>query len=125
MDIPATLHQVARVLKTGGALRAKLHPFTYTLSELREELRSGGVIAVKNFIYRLYVLSHGVALHVAGVGFRFPLARRRCESFQTRRSIRRAMERAGFETIDTSNWETAIARPHAGNCWVEAMKRLG
>lgn len=121
MDIPVVLREIRRVLKTGGELRVKLHPLSFTLSELADELRSGSIKnRVQNLVYRLYVIANGMALHLAGFNFRFPLVRRRCESFQTRRAIRRALLAAGFEQIDVSCWQTKITRPHCGNCRASA-----
>lgn len=123
MDIPVALREIRRVLKTGGELRIKLHPLSFTLSELADKLQSGSIKnRVQNLVYRLYVIANGVALHFAGFNFRFPLVRRRCESFQTRRGIRRTLIAAGFEQVDVSCWQTKITRPHCGNCRASARR---
>lgn len=117
MDIPVVLREMRRVLKPGGELKIKLHPLSFTLSELKAGLRTGPFLKrLQNLVYRLYVIANGIALHLAGVNFRFPLARRRCESFQTRAGIRRALVAARLVQIDTSCWDTRIFWPHAGNC---------
>ena len=123
MDVPVALREIRRVLKTGGELRIKLHPLSFTLSELGAELHSGSVKSrVQNLVYRFYVVVNGMALHFAGFNFRFPLARRRCESFQTKSGMRRALVAAGFVQIDISCWETEIRRPHCGNCRAAARR---
>ena len=123
MDIPTTLQDMRRVLKTGGEVKLKLHPFAFTLSELSDELLSGSVLnRLKNLIYRIYVICNSIALHLGGFNFRFPLGRRRCESFQTKKGIAHALTAAGFVDVNTSCWDTAIVRPHAGNCRASARR---
>jgi ubiquinone/menaquinone biosynthesis C-methylase UbiE len=123
MDIPAALREMRRVLKADGELRIKLHPLSFSLSELAAELRSGSAVnRAKNLAYRSYVVANGAALHFGGFNFRFPLARHRCESFQTQTGIRRALLAAGFGQIDVSCWDTKITRPHAGNCRASARR---
>ncbi len=123
MDIPVALREMRRVLKADGELRIKLHPLSFTLSEIAVELRSGSARRrAQNLIYRMYVIANGIALHLAGFNVRFPLARHRCESFQTRSGIRRALVAAGFEQIDVSCWATQITWPHCGDCRVSAHR---
>jgi ubiquinone/menaquinone biosynthesis C-methylase UbiE len=123
MDIPVALREIRRVLKIGGEIKMKLHPFTFTLAELRAETGSGPLWRrVQRAVYRGYVLANGLALHLGGFNFRFPLARRRCESFQTQEGIRRALIAAHFGKVSVSCWETRIQWPHAGNCRVSAFR---
>lgn len=123
MDVPAALREMRRVLKASGELKIKLHPLTYTIQELGAEMKSGPLWRrAQRFIYRGYVLTNGVALHIAGVNFRFPLARRRCESFQTQKAIRSALADAGFTQIEIPIWQTRTKWPHAGDCRATARR---
>ena len=123
MDIPVALRAMRRVLKVGGELRMKLHPYTFTLAELRAEIEAGPMWRRgQRALYRGYVLANGLALHFGGFNFRFPLARRRCESFQTREGMRRVLLAANFSRIDVSCWDTQIEWPHAGNCRASAFR---
>lgn len=117
MNIPIAVQEVCRVLKPNGVFRAKVHPVSFTLAEIRH---SG---QWRNIAFRLYVLVNGGALHMLAWNFRLPF-RNRCESFQTRRGMERVMRRAGFE-IEASEWNTAIHWPHAGTCWVIGKKVVG
>jgi ubiquinone/menaquinone biosynthesis C-methylase UbiE len=123
MDIPVALREMRRVLKVGGELKLKLHPYTFTVAELRAEIKAGPLWRrVQAITYRSYVLANGVALHFGGSNFRFPLSRRHCESFQTREGMRRVLSAANFGRIDVSCWDTCIEWPHAGNCRVSAFR---
>ena len=123
MDIPVALREMRRVLKIGGELRIKLHPLSFTLAELAAELRSGSLLSkIKNLIYRLYVLANGAVFHLTGNNFRFPLARHRCESFQTQSGMRRALLAAGFDQVNVSCWENRSKWPNAGNCRASARR---
>ena len=123
MDIPVALREIRRVLKVDGELRIKLHPLSFTLSELATEIRSGSARRrVQNLVYRLYVVANGVAFNFAGFNFHLPLARHRCESFQTQSGMRRALLAAGFKQIDVSCWDSRSTWPHAGNCRASARR---
>ena len=123
MDIPVALREMRRVLKVGGELRIKLHPLSFTLSELAVEVQSGSLRRrAQNLVYRMYVVANGLAVHFAGFNFCFPLARHRCESFQTRSGIERALIAAGFEQTDVSCWMTRITWPHCGDCRASARR---
>lgn len=54
---------------------------------------------VKGMLYQLYVLTNGLSLHLFGKQFPSPLDGH-YESFQTSRSITRALRAAGVEEIE-------------------------
>lgn len=92
MHVPTVLAELRRVLRPGGGLWATLHPFAVPRRALaRANLRGK--------LYHLYVMANGLLFHLTGRQCRFPGGR--CESFQTRPAIRRALARAGFEEIET------------------------
>ncbi len=89
--IPSALAEIARVLKRGGRVWLTLH----TLAIAAETFRGSW----KGRIYFGYVVLNSLLLHAAGTQVRW--IHGRCESFQTRGGIRRALQRAGFEAIET------------------------
>jgi ubiquinone/menaquinone biosynthesis C-methylase UbiE len=123
MDIPVALRDMRRVLKPGGELKIKLHPWTYTVRELAAEMKSGPFWRrAQRFVYRGYVITNGMAFHAGGFNFRFPLARRRCESFQTKKAIKQALTAAGFTRVEIPVWQTRTRWPHAGDCRATAYR---
>ena len=98
MHIPTALSEVVRVLKPGGHVWFTLHSSALVRQWLFKALFSGNW---KSVIYLSYVLLNGLLLHGFGRLMRFPLNRARCESFQTVRSIQRALEAAGFARVQT------------------------
>jgi ubiquinone/menaquinone biosynthesis C-methylase UbiE len=98
MHIPTALDEIARVLKPGGHVWFTLHPIALVWKWLWNALRKGNL---KGVIYQSYTLMNGLLLHCFGKQVRFPLNRARCESFQTERSITRAMQAAGFTRVET------------------------
>jgi hypothetical protein len=84
----------------------KIHPFRYVGAWWLRAFRS---VNVKIIIYGVYVIVNGVTLHLAGKTFAFPLKRTRYESFQTVRSMRRALRKAGFKNIDVRKGRSFIA----------------
>lgn len=98
MHIPTAMDEIARVLKPGGHVWFTLHPIALVRKWLWNALCNGNL---KGAIYQSYTLANGLLLHWFGKQVRFPLNRARCESFQTERSITRAMQAAGFTRVET------------------------
>lgn len=89
MNMQPTLRETNRVLTPEGVLYASLHPYGFTLRELYKSFPRP-----MPTIYRAYVLINGVILHLIGRTLRF--VNHRTESFQTRRGMRLASRKAGF-----------------------------
>ena len=94
--IPKTVREVYRVLEAGGHFWTVLHPLAMTLRKLRSSIVH---LRGRALVFDMYTLLNGLALHVAGRQFRYPLNRIRCESFQTVSGIKRILHDAGFQTI--------------------------
>jgi predicted methyltransferase len=92
MEIAATLSEIHRVLRPGGTLFVSVHPPGNSLHELKKAAANS-----KAILYRLYVIANGCVFHVTGTTLR--LSRERVESFQTKRGMRLALGRAGFERV--------------------------
>ena len=97
MDIPISLSEMGRVTKSGGRVWLVLHPFSMVLRRLFQKVKS---LDVRDSLYTIYVLTNGLLLHLQGKQCRFPFNRKRCESFQTRRSITRQLRCAGFDNVE-------------------------
>ena len=109
MRIDRALAEMARVLVPGGDAWITLHPIAMTWREVRADLRAA---AAKNLVHRAYVLANGALLHFTGREFAMPWRRDAYESFQTERTMRRALERAGFRDVafERKNAFVATAR---------------
>jgi ubiquinone/menaquinone biosynthesis C-methylase UbiE len=92
MNIPRALSEVHRVLIPDGKLWASLHPLGFTLKELGHAFPRPVPTA-----FRCSVLANGIVFHFTG--------RSLGESFQTKRGIRVALERAGFAPPEFSHDE--------------------
>jgi len=96
MEVESALAEIARVLRPGGDFWCVLHPWWIVLRSLWSDVREADV---KGVVYGCYVVLNGLTFNVLGRTFRYPLRRRRCESFQGRRGITRALLAAGFEAV--------------------------
>jgi len=90
MNIPAALAEMHRVLRPDGRLWLALHPIAIPL----EQFRRGNL---KGRIYAAYTMVNGLFFHLTGRTF--ALRNGRCESVQTERGMRVALERAGFRRV--------------------------
>lgn len=95
MNIATAAAEIARVLQPGGCVWITLHP----LSMLSW---SKALSHPKRAAFEMYRLVNTASLHFAGTQFCYPLQRRRTESYQTERGIRRVLERAGFRDIQVT-----------------------
>jgi ubiquinone/menaquinone biosynthesis C-methylase UbiE len=95
-NIPQSVASISRVLCEKGGLWLELHPPGMIFEHI------GKVIArrsIREFVYMTYVLINGIIFHMSGAMFRFPYKRRRYESFQTMKRMRRILMSLDFENI--------------------------
>ncbi len=90
MNIPQALQEIGRVLAPGGVLSVTLHLPGFTFSELLHNAFPRPLPT----IFRLYVVANGCFFHCTGRTFGF--VNGRTESFQTRRGMTIAFQRAGL-----------------------------
>ena len=111
MNVGIALNEMCRVLRPGGRLWLVLHPFDQTLKELISNLLR---IELKAALYRVWVLSNGITLHLFGKQWPWILKRGNYESFQTSGGVRRLLAAEGFERIEITRGRhfvvTAIKR---------------
>ena len=103
---PSALAEARRILTKTGTVFMALRSLRFTLQELRTALRRPTAS-----IFRMYVLLNGLLFHLTGRTLKF--ANGRTESFQTKREIRLALNRAGFRNV--------VFRTPDGRLIVEAM----
>lgn len=96
LNIPVALREVHRVLRPTGQVWMTLHPFVMTGRRLVADLKTG---RVRDAVYQTYAIVNGLLLEYMGWQVRYPLNRRRVESFQTVRGITRALLGAGFADV--------------------------
>lgn len=93
MDIPKALREILRVLRPGGTVWLSLHPPQFAFRTMGRAIRSGKIRAA---LYPVYTLLNGLLLHFVDRQIQWPFGRKRYESAQTARGMRRALHRAGF-----------------------------
>jgi ubiquinone/menaquinone biosynthesis C-methylase UbiE len=95
-DIPRSLSEIGRVLKSGGRAWLTVHSFSKAKKEMKDAVRRR---SVKDVLFRCYVIANGLWFHFFGRLFHCPFKTSRIESFQTRRSMQRCMREAGFTDV--------------------------
>lgn len=98
MHLQRTLSEMCRVLRVGGRVWIVLHPCATTIKEIVLKLAHW---QIRDAIYRFYVLSNGLLMHVLGQELCWPFIIQHYESCQTSRGITRLLRRVGFEDIET------------------------
>ena len=96
MHFSTAISEMARVLRTGGDIWLVFHPFRLAMKDLSTSIARG---QLKSFVYRLWVGMNGVTLHAFGTQWSWPSKPKRYESWQTNRSVNRALKAAGFDQI--------------------------
>lgn len=96
MHVARALSEMSRVSVVGGDLWLVLHPFDMTVRELGANITR---LQLKAGLYRTWVLANGLALHALGRQWRWPSGAGGYETWQTNKSMTRALRAAGFEQI--------------------------
>ena len=96
MDIRKVFTEAHRVLDCDGQIWLTCHDFAHEWAHLRQSLTK---FQLKATIFRTYVILNGLLYHFFGSLVRFPLNRKRIESFQTKTGMRRGLLLAGFSDI--------------------------
>ena len=96
MNVPDTLFEIRRVLKTGGRVWLVLHPYSMVL---KETVNAVSRFQIKRAVVCLYVIANGVVLNLLGAEFHLPFRKHYYESFQTIRGIKRLLQKVGFDEI--------------------------
>src|SRR5437764_3452024 len=109
MDIAKAFTEAHRVLLPGGRLSISVHRWNFTMTELRNCFPKPIPT-----LFRLYVIANGIIFYCTGRTVRSFTGM--TESVHTKRGLRIALCRAGFENISFSEWAD-------GRLVVEASKR--
>ena len=94
-NIPQSIKEIYRVLKSDGEIWITLHPFKMLLKHF---LKSCIHLAWKDVIFRSYVIFNGFYFHFFGKLLPFPI-KKNYESFQTAKAMARLLEENGFSNI--------------------------
>jgi len=117
-NIPQSLAEIARVLKENGRIWLTLHSFSLTTKQLNQSIRR---LAVKDIIFRSYVIANGMLFHVFGRLIAFPV-NRRCESFQTKSGMEKCMKRIGFGEICVQEGNHLVCTARKGDSVLHPSK---
>ena len=96
MNVPETLCEIRRVLKSGGRVWLVLHPYSMVLKETVEAVTR---LKIRRAVVCLYVIANGIVLNLLGKEFHLPFRKDYYESFQTMRGISKLLQKAGFDEI--------------------------
>jgi ubiquinone/menaquinone biosynthesis C-methylase UbiE len=112
MNVPDTLLEIRRVLKTGGRVWLVLHPYSMVLKEALEALSH---LNLKRVAVCLYVIANGTSLNSLGKEFHLPFKKNYYESFQTIRGIRKLLRKAGFDNVQAERSQFFVATARKGH----------
>ena len=112
MNVPHTLLEIRRVLKTGGRVWLVLHPCSMVLKEALEALSQ---LNLKRVAVCLYVIANGTSLNSLGKEFHLPFKKNYYESFQTIRGIRKLLRKAGFDNVHAERSHFFVATANKGH----------
>ncbi|MEO7458366.1 MAG: methyltransferase domain-containing protein [Gemmatimonadaceae bacterium] len=96
MDMPKFFAEADRVTVPGATIWLLYHSWKKTARHFLKSARAGNW---KDMIYRVYVYLNGLLFHFTGRLMRFPLNRKRLESFQTKKVLIRELEAHGFTDV--------------------------
>lgn len=93
--IPASLHEIGRVIKPGGRLWVTLHPFSRIWNQLLQDVKN---MSLRGIVFRKYVLLNGLWFHLTGRMFSFPFSGK-IESYQTPQRMTKVLKDSGFTIL--------------------------
>jgi len=91
-NMDRSMREIRRVLRPGGTVWMTLHTFTFAWGQARQS-------SYKGWLFFLYIVLNSALLHT--VQKQLSLFGR-SETFQTRRSVRKLLDRHGFEDVRIS-----------------------